>query len=138
MTLGQIRLVQISFPTVMAAAEPNARLFYDRLFTLDPSARAAFRRTDMREQGRKLLDTLDAVVMGLGQLDAVMPLLRDLGARHGALGVTEEQYAAVGASLLWTLERALGPAFTPEVEAAWRAAYALVAGVMITGAREAA
>ena len=34
------------------------------------------------------------------------------------------------AALLWTLEKGLGPDFTPEVKAAWTETYAALAGVM--------
>ncbi len=44
--------------------------------------------------------------------------------------MTAEQYAPVGAALLWTLEKGLGPDFTPEVKAAWTETYTALAGVM--------
>lgn len=50
----------------------------------------------------------------------------------------DEHYETVGAALLWTLEKALGAAFTPEVRGAWMETYSLVALVMQRGAREAA
>ena len=34
-----------------------------------------------------------------------------------------EHYPVVGGALLWTLEKGLGEAWTPEVAAAWTAAY---------------
>ena len=39
----------------------------------------------------------------------------------------------VGAALLWTLEKGLGPDFTPETRAAWTEAYTALAGVMTNG-----
>ena len=49
----------------------------------------------------------------------------------------EGHYASVGQALLWTLERGLGEAFTPEVRDAWAAAYALLSAAMIEAAAEA-
>ena len=49
----------------------------------------------------------------------------------------ERDFDTVGAALLWTLEQGLGSDWTPEVEAAWRDAYSLLAGVMRAAAREA-
>ena len=43
----------------------------------------------------------------------------------------------VGTTLLWTLDQGLGDKFTPEVRAAWTAAYGLLADVMQFGALEA-
>jgi hemoglobin-like flavoprotein len=41
----------------------------------------------------------------------------------------------VGEALLWTLGKSLGEGFTPEVRAAWTAAYTLLSGVMIEAAK---
>ena len=40
----------------------------------------------------------------------------------------------VGSTLLWTLEKGLGEAFTPDVAAAWTAAYGTLSGYMIAEA----
>jgi len=56
--------------------------------------------------------------------------VKELGKRHKGYGVTEDQYAPVGAALLWTLEKGLGPDWTPELQAAWMETYTALAGVM--------
>jgi hemoglobin-like flavoprotein len=66
-----------------------------------------------------------------------VPHVKALGARHTGYGVKDEHYAIVGAALLWTLERGLGAAFTPEVQLAWTRVYGLLAGTMQAGAGEA-
>ena len=45
-------------------------------------------------------------------------------------GVRRSHYATVGTALLWTLEKGLGDAFTPDVRAAWTAVYTLLAETM--------
>ena len=55
----------------------------------------------------------------------------NLGRRHAGYGVKDEHYASVGAALLWTLERGLGAAWTPELAAAWVAAYTTLSQFMI-------
>jgi hemoglobin-like flavoprotein len=57
-------------------------------------------------------------------------VLRQLGARHVDYGVLPEHYETVGQALLDTLAQGLGPAFTGEVEEAWREAYMLIADTM--------
>ena len=52
------------------------------------------------------------------------------GRRHVGYGVHDRDYEDVGAALLWALENHLGAAFTPDVRAAWREAYTLLAAVM--------
>jgi hemoglobin-like flavoprotein len=133
MTPEQITLVRTSFAEVEPIADTAASLFYGRLFEQHATLRPLF-TGDMHEQGRKLMATLRVVVDGLDRLDRLVPAVRSLGERHVRYGVQEEHYAAVGNALLWTLERGLGPAYTPEVEAAWTAAYTLLATTMIGAA----
>jgi hemoglobin-like flavoprotein len=133
----QIDLVQRTFAQVRPIAATAADLFYNRLFSLDPSLRALFRSGDMAKQGQMLMSVLGTAVMGLSNLEKLAPVVRNLGARHVAYGVKTEHYATVGGALLWTLEQGLGEAFTPEVRDAWAAAYELLSEVMQLGAMEA-
>lgn len=135
MTPQQIRLVQDTFGQVRPIAATAADLFYGRLFELDPTLRGLF-RNDMTRQGQMLMAMIGAAVSGLNDLDRLVPVVRQLGARHAGYGVTEAHYATVGAALLWTLEQGLGDAFTPEVRDAWAATYGLLADVMQLGALE--
>jgi nitric oxide dioxygenase len=136
-TPEQASLVQNSFRQVAPIKEKAAELFYARLFKTDPTTPPLFAGKDMREQGAKLMATLGMVVAGLRRLEEIVPAAQALARRHIAYGVTEAQYATVGAALLWTLRQGLGEGFTPEVEAAWTAAYTLLAGVMIEAAEAA-
>jgi hypothetical protein len=61
-----------------------------------------------------------------------------LGRRHLAYGVRDEHYDTVGGALLWTLEKGLGEAFTPDVKEAWTVVYGIVARVMKDAANEVA
>ena len=136
MTPEQATLVQDSFRLVVPIKDQAAALFYGRLFELDPGTRPLFAGTDMAEQGAKLMATLGFVVTGLKRPAEVVPAAQALAKRHVGYGVKDAQYATVGAALLWTLGQGLGEAFTPEVEAAWTAAYTLLSGVMIEAAAE--
>ena len=138
MTPEQAGLVQDSFRQVVPIREKAAELFYGRLFETDPTTPPLFQGKDMREQGAKLMATLGMVVAILRHPEEIVPAAQSLARRHLAYGVTEAQYATVGAALLWTLRQGLGEGFTPAVEAAWTAAYTLLAGVMIEAARTAA
>ena len=129
MTPAQIMLVQRSFADVLPIADRAAALFYERLFVLDPTLRPLF-HGDMREQGHKLMTMLRVVVAGLHRLEALSPVVQQLGIRHRGYGVTEAHYATVGTALLWTLQQGLGERFTPEVQEAWTTAYTLLADTM--------
>ena len=136
MTSRQIELVQASFQIVQPIGHEAARLFYGRLFQIDPALRGMF-HGDMGEQGRKLMQVLGAGVGALRQPARILPVLEDLGRRHADYGVTDEHYETVAAALLWTLEQALGETFTLEVKEAWTAMYDLVASAMKRGAQAA-
>jgi len=131
MTPQQIDLVQKSFQKVVPIAATAADLFYDRLFEIAPQTRSLF-PSDMAEQKKKLMAMLGTAVTNLHKLDTILPAVKELGKRHKIYGVTADQYAPVGAALLWTLEKGLGPDFTPETKVAWTEAYTALAGVMTT------
>lgn len=130
MTPQQIALVQQSFAKVVPIREQAAALFYDRLFAIDPSTRPLF-RGDMKTQGAKLMAAIAAVVKSLDRIDTMLDDLRALARRHDRYGVQETHYASVGTALLWTLEQGLGADFTPDLRAAWAAAYRLLSDAMI-------
>lgn len=140
MTPEQVNLVQQSFAKVAPISETAAVLFYDRLFEIAPTVRAMF-PADMTEQRKKLMAMLAAVVNGLANLDSILPAASALAKRHVAYGAKPEHYPVVGSALLWTLEKGLGDAWTPEVADAWTAAYGTLSGYMISeayGRRQAA
>jgi hemoglobin-like flavoprotein len=136
LTVAQKDLVQNSFTSIATIADDAAILFYQKLFELDPSLKPMF-RGDMAEQRKKLMQMLTAAVKGLDRLEQLVPVVQDLGRRHGAYGVRESHYETVGAALLWTLEAGLGKNFTPEVKEAWTAVYGLLATTMKNAARDA-
>jgi hemoglobin-like flavoprotein len=133
MNSSQVKLVQESFAKVAPISEQTAVIFYDRLFEVAPSVRAMF-PVDMTEQRKKLMGMLAAVVNGLSNLESILPAASALAKRHVRYGARAEHYPVVGGTLLWTLEKGLGDAWTPEVAAAWTAAYGTLSGYMISEA----
>ena len=137
LTAQDIALVRASFAQVAPIQETAADLFYDHLFTIAPDLRALF-PADLRGQKRKLMQMIATAVASLGDLNALVPAVRALGARHANYGVTSAHYGIVAQALIWTLERGLGEAFTPEVRDAWTKVYGVLAATMQAGAAEAA
>jgi hemoglobin-like flavoprotein len=131
MTPSQVELIRASWTAVEPIQDVAATLFYDRLFELDPSLRRLFRRTDMAQQKKILIQTLTVVVKSLDRLDQLVPAIEALGRRHAGYGVRETHYDTVGEALLWTLGQGLGDGFTPELRDAWTEAYTTLASVMI-------
>ncbi|MEY2818504.1 MAG: globin family protein [Chloroflexota bacterium] len=129
-TLEQKKLVQETWEKVVPIAETAAELFYGRLFEIDPELKPLFKQTDMKEQKMKLLQMLGMAVKGLDNLEQLVPAVENLGRRHVGYGVKDSHYDTVGDALLWTLEKGLGEAFTPEVMEAWTQTYITLATVM--------
>jgi hemoglobin-like flavoprotein len=135
MTPEQVVLVQTSWEKVVPISDTAAELFYGRLFETDPSLKPLF-KGDMKEQGRKLMTMITTVVRGLKNLGALVPAVKDLGRRHSGYGVKDEHYAIVGECLIWTLDKGLGPDFTPDTKVAWITAYSILADTMKAAAAE--
>jgi len=133
MTPDQVKAIQDSFAKVVPISQQAAAMFYGRLFEIAPAVRPLF-RGDIEEQGRKLMAMLGAVVNGLGNLETLLPAASALAKRHIDYGVKANDYEPVGAALLWTLERGLGPQWTPALKAAWTEAYTVLADFMIAEA----
>lgn len=138
MTPEQVALVQGTFARLAApeVADAMAVRFYERLFASAPAVRELF-STDPVVQRAKFVDELTAIVAAITDLDRLLDLTHDLGARHVAYGATARHYRVVGDALLGALGDQLGAAFTDEVATAWARAYSLVAETMLHGADEA-
>jgi nitric oxide dioxygenase len=133
MTPQQVSLVQTSFAKVVPIADQAAVIFYDRLFEIAPQVKPLF-KGDMATQRRALMGALNGVVNGLSNLPSVLPAASALAKKHVGYGVEAAHYSVVGAALLWTLEKGLGEAWTPDVAAAWGEAYGTLSGFMISEA----
>ncbi|ABX03279.1 globin family protein [Herpetosiphon sp.] len=122
--------MQQTFAEVGRNPQQLVEAFYGQLFMLAPDFRPLFPE-DMSEQKKKLLQSLVLVVNNLKKPEAVLPAVQELGRRHVDYGVKPEHYQTVGAALIWALSQQLGEQWNDEVQAAWVAAYTLVANVMV-------
>ena len=126
-----------SWALVAKSGDEVPLYFYSHLFLSHPDLRAMF-PISMAAQRDKLVDALGRVVSNVDQLDAVTPLIQQLGRDHRRFSVVAEHYSAVGASLLATLKHFLGGAWTDRVAADWAAAYGVIAKVMVEAAESSA
>jgi hemoglobin-like flavoprotein len=129
MTRDDILLVQSSWQNALPARKAIAELFYVKLFELDPGMRRLF-VADAEQQRAKFLQMMNATIRGLDKLDALLPVLRELGVRQYLGGVRDEHHATVATALLWTLEKALRADFTAETKSAWIKTYGVLSQTM--------
>jgi hemoglobin-like flavoprotein len=135
LTERQQQLIRASFERVLPVQETVTALFYERLFTLDPQLNVLF-KSDMSEQGHRLMTMMNTVVDHSHCLQRLVPALRELGRRYDSYGATDRDYNTVAAALIWTLEPELGADFTPETRGAWTACYGILADEMKAAAHE--
>jgi nitric oxide dioxygenase len=135
MTLD-LQALEESFDLVAPRGDELMNTFYARLFTAAPAVKPLFAGTDLRRQKGMLLGALVLLRKSLRDLGAIVPKLRELGARHVDYGARPEHYPVVGAVLIASMAEIAGDAWRPEYERAWAAAFDVVAGAMLDGASE--
>lgn len=126
--------LETSFDLVAPRGDELMDRFYSGLFEAAPAVEPLFAGSDLKRQKAMLLGTLVLLRKSLRNLDAIVPKLRELGARHVAYGAQPEHYPVVGEVLIGAMAAVAGPAWRPEYERAWGAAFEVVAGAMIEGA----
>lgn len=130
MKQNAVTLVQESWKKVTEIAPHTGELFYQNLFTADPSLKSLF-KGDMDKQGKKLINMFNVAVVMLNNMETLTPILQGLAQNHVYYGVQDEHYQTVEVALLKTLEQGLGEDFTPDVIDAWSEVYGFMAEVMI-------
>src|SRR5215216_3858010 len=133
-----LEALETSFDTVAPQGEELVEVFYRRLFEAAPGVMPLFAHVDMKRQRAMLLAALVLLRKSLRDVDAIVPKLRALGARHVAYGATPEAYPIVGEVLIATMAQVAGSAWRDEYSKAWVEAYAVVQGAMLEGAAQAA
>jgi NAD(P)H-flavin reductase/hemoglobin-like flavoprotein len=131
-----IPAMRANFAKAAATGDEAPLYFYSHLFLSHPETREMF-PVSMAHQRDRLFAALGDVVARVDDLDALVPILQQLGRDHRKFGTLAAHYPAVGASLLATLEH-FDDEWSPELAKSWSEAYDVVATVMIEAADEAA
>ena len=125
--------IRASFHALSQDPAASAASFYAHLYRIAPQTEHLF-VADLTRQGAKLMSTLAVAVGHIDDWNTLRPVLQDLAMRHLAYGVRAEHYPVVGEALQAMFAERLGSAWTPEAAAAWAAAYAAMADVMVAAA----
>ena len=126
--------LETSFDLVAPRGDELMDAFYARLFATAPAVAPLFAGTDLTRQKAMLLGALVLLRNSLRNLDAIVPTLRELGARHAGYGAETSHYPVIGAVLIASMADIAGPDWRPEYEDEWAEAYTFVAGEMLDGA----
>ena len=130
MTEAQTKLVKNSWKQLRNVnAAIIGDLFYTKLFFDHPRLRKMF-PSNMEQQNRKLIDMLTYIVSNIDNYKAIENDIRELGLRHKGYGARLQHYENIGATLLWTLEKAIGTEWNATLREAWLICYDTVVTTM--------
>lgn len=130
-------LIRQSFALIAKIPDKVAAHFYALIFTEYPEIRDMFPPM-MDHQRDRLFEALVLVVGRCDEPETLVDYLRQLGRDHRKFGAKPEHYDVVWRCLITAMKRFADASWTPEMDAAWRAAFQIVAGTMIDAAEEAA
>ncbi|MCY0965273.1 NO-inducible flavohemoprotein [Parathalassolituus penaei] len=128
-----IEIVKSTIPLLEQAGPALTEHFYKRMFSHNPELLNVFNRANQRS-GRQALALFEAVAAWARYLDTpevLVDAVERIANKHASLDIQPHQYAIVGGHLLATLRELAAEQFTSEVEAAWTAAYDLLADILI-------
>ncbi|BBW96193.1 NO-inducible flavohemoprotein [Geobacillus icigianus] len=128
-----IEIVQSTVPILEKHGEQITKRFYELMFSNHPELLNVFNHANQKQgrQQRALAAAVYAAARYIDRLDAILPVVRQIGHKHRSLGIQPEQYPIVGKHLLLAIKEVLGDAATDEVIAAWAEAYEAIAAVFI-------
>ncbi|MEU2629425.1 globin domain-containing protein [Kitasatospora sp. NPDC007106] len=126
-------VLRAGLAVVERRADQLTAYFYAHLFAHNPGVRAMFPER-MEEQRDRLLAAITHLVQRLDDPERLAGYLAALGRDHRKFGARPEHYPAVGASLLATLQRFAGNAWSEEQEKAWTEAWTVISRAMVDAA----
>jgi len=129
-----IEIVKSTVPILADGGTTVTEHFYKRMFSHNPELQDIFNMANQRS-GRQqfaLFSALAAYAQNIDNLDVLKEALARINHKHASMHILPEHYPIVGGHLIGTLKELLPEQFTPEVEYAWREAYALLADICIT------
>ena len=129
MTPEQIQMVRLTLAQATADQYALGREFYRRLLIIAPDLRARF-QGDIDTESSKLRDALKLAFAALTDMPFLVATLEALARRDVARDLPEHHCRAIAQSLLWAIERRIGPAFTSQACDAWIAFLAVVVSIL--------
>lgn len=128
-----IDIVKSTVPALQAHGVEITTVFYKNMFKNNPEVKPLFNmdRQASGEQPKALAMAILAAAQNIDNLEAILPVVKNIAARHCNALVKEEHYPIVGANLLAAIKEVLGHAATEEILEAWSKAYGVIAEIFI-------
>lgn len=128
-----IDIIKSTVPVLEQHGKDITTRFYQLLFSSHPELKNVFNQSNQR-QGRQqtaLANAVYAAAANIDNLGAIIPVVKQIGHKHRALGIKAEHYPIVGENLLKAIKDVLGDAATDEIINAWAEAYGVIADAFI-------
>ncbi|MBB5174026.1 NO-inducible flavohemoprotein [Texcoconibacillus texcoconensis] len=129
-----IDVIKSTVPVLEEHGETITTHFYESMFKNHPELLNIFNHVN-QEQGRQqkaLANSVLAAAKYIDNLEAILPVVKQIAHKHRSLGVKAEHYPIVGEHLLAAIKDVLGDAATDEIIDAWAEAYQVIADVFIS------
>lgn len=133
-----IEIIKSTVPALKAHGLDITTKFYKNMFEQNPEVKSLFNmdKQESGEQPKALAMSILAAAQNIDNLEAIMPVVKKIGAVHCNANVKAEHYPIVGKHLLSTIKEVLGDAATDEVLEAWGKTYEVLAKVFIDTEKE--
>lgn len=129
-----IDIIKSTVPVLEQHGETITKRFYQLMFGNHPELLNIFNHANQKQgkQQKALAGTVYAAAMYIDNLEAILPVVKQIAHKHRSLGVKAEHYPIVGKHLLLAIKDVLGDAATDEIIDAWARAYNVIADIFIS------
>ncbi|MGG3470727.1 NO-inducible flavohemoprotein [Neobacillus pocheonensis] len=129
-----IEIIKSTVPVLEQHGEKITTRFYQLMFGNHPELLNIFNHANQKQgrQQKALAGTVYAAAMYIDNLEAILPVVKQIAHKHRSLGIKPEQYPIVGKHLLLAIKDVLGDAATDEIIDAWAQAYNIIADAFIS------
>lgn len=128
-----MQIIKSTVPVLETHGTDITKRFYEMLFANHPELLNIFNHANQK-QGRQqnaLSNAVYAAAKNIDNLEAILPVVKQIAHKHRSLGIQPEHYPIVGQNLLAAIKDVLGSAATDEILQAWAEAYGVIADAFI-------
>ena len=127
-------IVKSTVPVLKEHGTAITKSFYRLMFENHPELKNIFNQTNQRkgDQQKALANTVYAAALHIDNLEAILPVVKQIAEKHRSLNIKPEHYPIVGKYLLMGIKEVLGDAATDDIMNAWEKAYGAIADVFIS------
>ena len=133
-----IATIKSTVPVLEIHGTEITKRFYTMLFNNHPELLNIFNHANQKQgkQQQALANAVYAAAKNIDQLEAILPVVKQVAHKHRSLGVLPEHYPIVGEYLLKAIKDVLKDDATEEILQAWEEAYGVIASVFIDVEKE--